>query len=31
VPAGDELVVAAGYRLFAQLHDLLAELRADTD
>ena len=31
VEAGEELIVAAGQRLFGPLHDLLAELRADTD
>jgi myo-inositol-1(or 4)-monophosphatase len=30
-PAGDELIVAAGPALFPALHDLLAELDADSD
>ena len=28
--AGEDLIIAAGYRLFGQLHDLLGELHADT-
>jgi myo-inositol-1(or 4)-monophosphatase len=31
VPAGDELIIAAGQHLFGPLHDLLAEHRADQD
>ncbi len=31
VPAGDELIIAAGPRLFTHLHDLLAALDADRD
>ena len=30
-PAGEDLIVAAGPTLFPELHDLLADLRADTD
>ena len=30
-PAGEDLIVAAGPALFPELHDLLADLRADTD